>query len=340
MMKGIPFSATPELATPVASPATRSVTVRPEDSGERLDRLLARDLGENSRSQLKRLIQSGRLSHNGMTITDPSIRVKPGQVFTLTLPDPVADDPEPQAISLDIRFEDEQLLVLDKPAGMVVHPAPGNPDRTLVNALLAHCGDSLSGIGGVRRPGIVHRLDKETSGLMVVAKTDLAHQKLSAAFAVHSLLRVYRAAVWGVPHPATGTIEGNIGRSPVDRKKMAVVARGGKQALTRYEVLKSFRDKAALVECRLATGRTHQIRVHMSERGHPLIGDPCYGRRPGAKRLDGIPEELRREAAAFQRQALHSYRLGFEHPSSGAWLEFESALPRDFDHLVRVLERF
>lgn len=323
----------------IRHPTAHQLTIGPEDAGERLDRVLARRLGENSRSHLKRLIQSGHILRDGGTITDPSARVKPGQVLTVSVPAPEPDRPEPQAMALDIRFEDEHLLVLDKPAGMVVHPAPGNPDRTLVNALLAHCGADLAGIGGVRRPGIVHRLDKDTSGLMVVAKTDFAHRFLAAAFAVHSLTRVYRAFVWGVPTPKADEIRGNIGRDPVNRKKMAVVARGGKEAITFYEVLGSFGGKAALVECRLATGRTHQIRVHLSERGCPLIGDPCYGLRRTKRLQGGLADPVREGTDAFRRQALHSFRLGFEHPARGNWLEFVSELPPDMKGLQNFLEQ-
>jgi len=321
----------PDSAPISGSASIQHLTAGPEDAGERLDRMLALRLGEGSRSQAKRLILAGHILRDGATITDPSARVKSGQVFTIAIPEPEPDHPEPQAIPLDIRFEDEHLLVLDKPAGMVVHPAPGNLDRTLVNALLAHCGESLAGIGGVRRPGIVHRLDKDTSGLMVVAKTDLAHQGLSADFAVHALLRAYRAFVWGVPTPKSGEIHGNIGRDPANRKKMTVVPRGGKEAITGYEVLKSFGIHAALVECRLRTGRTHQIRVHMSNNGYPLIGDPCYGGRSGRRRRLSLP-------IAFERQALHSHRLGFKHPSSGDWLEFVSDLPSDMEELQAILE--
>ena len=259
---------------PDAGAAEKRVIVEPGDAGERLDRLLAARLAEMSRTRLKHLVEAGRVTMNGATIKDPSLRVKPGQTFVLSLPAPVADRPHPQAMALAIVYEDPHLLVIDKPAGLVVHPAPGNPDRTLVNALLAHCGDSLAGIGGVRRPGIVHRLDKDTSGLMVVAKDELAQARLTADFAARRVNRAYQAVVWGVPQPREGEIASRIGRSPRNRKKMAVLRDGGKPAVTRYKVLRAFKDVAALVECRLATGRTHQIRVHMTDRGHPLIGDP------------------------------------------------------------------
>jgi 23S rRNA pseudouridine1911/1915/1917 synthase len=318
--------------------ATHLVAVDPQDAGERLDRVLAARLGGLSRTRLKQLIQEGRVGGEGGTILDPSLRVKPGQVFTVDIPPAVEDVPRPQAMALDIRYEDEQLLVLDKPAGLVVHPAPGNPDGTLVNALLAHCGAVLPGIGGVKRPGIVHRLDKDTSGLMVVAKTDLAHTRLSADFAARRIERAYWGLVWGVPFPRDGEITGNIGRSSANRQKMAVVRSGGKEAVTRYRVLKVFGNAAALVECRLATGRTHQIRVHMSEKGHPLIGDPVYG--GGAtRRRRAESSSARAVAASFPRQALHAYLLGFDHPATGAHLRFESVMPNDMQQLLHLLEQ-
>jgi 23S rRNA pseudouridine1911/1915/1917 synthase len=250
-----------------------AVTTSIEDAGERVDRLLAARLDQLSRSRVKALIEEGRVTADGATITNPSFRVKPGQIFTLNIPAPIDDRPEAQPMALKILYEDAELVVLDKPAGLVVHPAPGNPDRTLVNALLAHCGDTLQGIGGVKRPGIVHRIDKETSGLMVVAKTGHAHAALSAGFAERSIERAYWAAVWGTPNPRDGEIKQPIGRSPINRKKMAVVA-SGKPAHTLYRTLRPLGPVASLVECRLKTGRTHQIRVHMTELGHPLIGDP------------------------------------------------------------------
>jgi 23S rRNA pseudouridine1911/1915/1917 synthase len=241
-------------------------------------------------------------------------------------------------MNLDILYEDEVLIVVNKPAGLVVHPAAGNPDRTLVNALIAHCGDSLRGIGGVRRPGIVHRLDKDTSGIMVVAKTETAQASLSAQFAERSIGRVYRAVVWGLPSPAEGEIVGNIGRSPHNRKKMAVVARGGKPAMTRYKVVRGLaRGGAALVDCTLLTGRTHQIRVHMTHAGHPLIGDPIYGR-GSRQRLAALPGHARQAVAAFPRQALHAGSLSFNHPITQERLTFTSNLPRDIRDLIDSLE--
>ncbi len=304
----------------------------------RLDRALALHLPTLSRTRLKHLIESGHVTHEGTALRDPALRVRPGQNFVVILPE--AEDPAPvaQSIALDIRFEDAHLIVIDKPAGMVVHPAPGNPDGTLVNALIGHCGASLSGIGGVRRPGIVHRLDKDTSGLMVVAKTETAHRMLAHDFALRRIERAYAAFVWGVPVPSVGEIVGNIGRSTANRKKMAVVAEGkGKPALTRYRLLRSFAARAALVECRLATGRTHQIRVHLADRGHPLIGDPIYGTRAGRAVAREAPIGAR--IAAFPRQALHARLLGFAHPADHRQLEFDSPLPSDLRELAADLER-
>ncbi len=314
------------------------VTVEPGDAGERLDRLLAVRLGTLSRTRLKQLVEAGQVTIGGATIKDPSLRVKPGQTFVLALPEPVADRPQPQAMDLAILYEDSHLLVLDKPAGLVVHPAPGNPDRTLVNALLAHCGENLAGIGGVKRPGIVHRLDKDTSGLMVVAKDELAQTRLSADFAARRIERAYRAVVWGVPQPRDGEISNLIGRSPGNRKKMAVLRHGGKPAVTRYKVVRAFKDAAALVECRLATGRTHQIRVHMTERGHPLIGDRSYGNPRSAGRLHALPSAVQSAIAAFPRQALHAVLIGFRHPATGEHVQFTSPLPKDIADLISLLE--
>jgi len=321
---------------PVAPERVLSATVEAAERGERLDRLLARRFGDLSRTRLKHLVEAGQVSVDGATIKDPSLRVKPGQRCAVTLPPPVADKPEAQVMALDIRYEDSELIVLEKAAGLVVHPAPGNPDGTLVNALLAHCGDSLAGIGGVRRPGIVHRLDKDTSGLMVVAKTERAHAALAADFAARRVERAYLAVVWGVPHPREGEISGAIGRNPANRKSMAVVTRGGRSAITRYRVLRIFKDVAALVECRLATGRTHQIRVHLAAHGNPLIGDPVYGRSRGRRRA--LAEPLRTALEAFPRQALHAASLGLKHPAKGEWLQFQSDLPSDMNELISILE--
>ncbi len=309
-----------------------------EGAGGRLDRLLADRLPQYSRSRLKALIEDGRVSCAGATISEPSYRVKPGQSFTLTVPAPVAAAPVAEPIALDIVYEDAHLLVIDKPAGLVVHPAPGNPDGTLVNALLAHCGTELAGIGGVRRPGIVHRLDKDTSGLMVVAKTDAAHSALTGQFSARTVIRAYAALVWGVPRPPRGEIEGNIGRSPRNRKKMAVLKRGGRTALTRYRVLRAFGATASLVECRLATGRTHQIRVHLAHRGHAVIGDATYGGGARQARARALDPATAAAIAGLGRQALHARSLGFRHPASAEALEFESDLPNDIRDIIDCLE--
>ncbi|WP_119460227.1 RluA family pseudouridine synthase [Rhodospirillaceae bacterium SYSU D60014] len=316
----------------------REITAGPASVGQRLDRMLADGLSDLSRSRVKALVEAGRVTAGGVTITDPSYRVKPGQTFAIMLPDPVAALPAGQAIALDVVYEDADLIVINKPAGMVVHPAPGNPDETLVNALIAHCGSSLSGIGGVRRPGIVHRLDKDTSGLLVAAKNDVAHQALADAFARHDVERAYWAVVWGIPAPRAGEIAGAIGRHPVNRKKMAVVSRGGKAALTRYRVLRPLGPAVSLVECRLATGRTHQIRVHLASIGHPLIGDPVYGRTTAA-RLGRLAPAARAAVEGMKRQALHAFLLGFRHPRTGLPLRWEAEMPADILGLTRSLEQ-
>jgi 23S rRNA pseudouridine1911/1915/1917 synthase len=308
------------------------------EAGARLDRALTAALPHLSRSRLKALIEAGHVSAAGATITEPSRRVKPGERFAVFVPEATPALPEAEDIALRVVFEDDALLVLDKPPGLVVHPAPGNATGTLVNALLAHCGDSLSGIGGVRRPGNVHRLDKDTSGLMVVAKTEPALAALAAQFADRSIERLYRAVVWGAPSPAAGEIEGNIGRSPHNRKKMAVVARGGKPALTRYRTVRALGPAASLVDCRLATGRTHQIRVHMAHIGHALLGDPTYGGVPGAARRRALGEEAAAAVRALGRQALHARTLGFRHPVTEQWLIFASELPQDMRSLIDSLE--
>ncbi|MCP4327796.1 MAG: RluA family pseudouridine synthase [Alphaproteobacteria bacterium] len=314
-----------------------TATVGDEDKGTRLDRFLAGRYGDLSRMRVKALIESGHVHVDGATISEADHRVKPGQIVALFVPEPEAAIPIAQDIALTIVYEDADVIVVDKPAGLVVHPAPGNPDRTLVNALIAHCGDQLSGIGGVRRPGIVHRLDKDTSGLLVAAKTDAAHQSLSAQFAAHSVERSYIAVVWGVPAPRRGRIEGRIGRDPHNRKKMAVVARGGKAAVTNFRTLKAYGDIAALVECRLETGRTHQIRVHLASIGHAVVGDPFYG---GARRslIGRMAEPARTVFANFKRQALHARILGFRHPTRPETLKFESKYPNDIMKLTHCLE--
>ncbi len=302
-------------------------------AGARVDRFLADALPDLSRSRLKQLIEQRHLTRDGVAVASPAEPVRTGSTYTLILPPPEPATPAPQAMALAILHEDFDLIVLDKPAGLVVHPAPGNADGTLVNALLAHCGDTLPGIGGERRPGIVHRLDRDTSGVMVVAKTERALAALSADFAARRIDRAYLALVWGAPNPARGEIEGAIGRDPRDRKRMAVVARGGKTALTRYRVLAQRETALALLECRLATGRTHQIRVHLASRGHPLVGDPAYLRRiPAASRA--LPDPPRGTLLDFPRQALHATLLGFRHPATGENLVFSRPPPADMQGLL------
>ncbi len=308
-----------------------------QDAGQRLDLFLGRSIGTMSRSRVKGLMLEGAVTRNGAITRDASETVTAGAIYALHLA-PVADArPAGQNIDFPILYEDKYLLVLDKPAGLVVHPAPGNPDGTLVNALIAHCGDSLTGIGGERRPGIVHRLDKDTSGVMVVAKTEPALTALSAAFAARDIDRRYLAVCWGPPNPAAGSIEGDIGRDPRERKRMAVVTRNGKPALTNYSSIKVFGAAAALLSCKLATGRTHQIRVHLAHIGHPLVGDPVYiKRRPAAAKT--LAEPARSFALDFPRQALHAEILGFLHPVTKTVLRFETTPPEDFRSLVEVIE--
>ena len=309
------------------------LAVEEGDAGIRLDKFLALHLPEFSRSRLKALIEQGQVAReDGTSLRDPSGKVKPGEQVTMTVPPPEPAEPIAQAIPLDILFEDDALLVINKPAGLTVHPAPGSPDHTLVNALLAHCGDSLSGIGGIARPGIVHRLDKDTSGLIAVAKTDAAHHALSAQLAERTMKRTYQAIVWGTPVPASGTIEGNIGRSPRDRKKMAVVPKGGKAAVTHYVLRETF-GLASHVECKLQTGRTHQIRVHMAHLGHALLGDPLYGKRTPKQ----LPDELSDFIEKFNRQALHASMLQFRHPKTHEEQCFTSPLPEDMQCLLNIL---
>ncbi len=312
------------------------VTAPPEAAGQRADRYLAEASGTLSRSRVKSLIEAGHATRDGLPVTQPAEPIRAGSDYALTQPDPVSPTPQPQDIPFTILYEDRALIVLDKPAGLVVHPAPGNQDGTLVNALLAHCGDALPGIGGERRPGIVHRLDRDTSGVMVVAKTEQALAALSAAFAARDIERVYRALVWGMPVPAAGEIAGAIGRDPRDRKRMALVTRGGKAALTRYKTLGVYQAAASLIECRLATGRTHQIRVHLSSAGHPVVGDPVYIRRiPAVSRA--VTEPQRSLLLDFPRQALHAATLGFRHPVTGHEVRFETPPPADFQALLRAL---
>ena len=315
-------------------PQIYNLIVSDAEKKQRLDRFLVNHLPDLSRSRLQALISESCLAIDEAIIETPNYRLKPGQKLTLTVP--LAADPEPiaQDIPLDIIYEDPYLLIVNKPSGMVVHPAPGNSDGTLVNALLYHCGDDFKGIGGVRRPGIVHRIDKDTSGLMVVAKTDECHQGLVQLFATHDIERSYNAIVWGFPKPAAGQIQGNIGRNPKNRKKMAVVPRGGKTAVTHYKTLDVLSNgTASLIECRLETGRTHQIRVHMTHIGHPLLGDPLYGSQ-SQSRIKNLPEEAQVLMKTFKRQALHAKTLGFVHPITKENLSFSSELSRDLKDLI------
>ncbi|HUG60290.1 MAG TPA: RluA family pseudouridine synthase, partial [Methylomirabilota bacterium] len=302
---------------------------------------------EVSRSRLKVLIEGGFVTINGGVVTDPSRKIGGPVTVALILPPAEPAEPLGEDIPLDVVFEDGHLIVIDKPAGLVVHPAAGNWTGTLVNALIHHCGDSLSGIGGVRRPGIVHRLDKDTSGLMVVAKTDKAHAGLARQFADHGrtgpLERAYLAVVWGSLEPYRGTIDAPLGRSATDRTKIAVVKTGGREAITHYEVVRRFPENAgraavaSLVECRLETGRTHQIRVHMAAAGHPLLGDQDYGRGFLTK-ANKLPDHVAELVKTFPRQALHAFLIAFQHPVTDNILRFESELPQDMSILIEAFE--
>jgi 23S rRNA pseudouridine1911/1915/1917 synthase len=327
----MPANSEPPQAGPIR------ITAAAAHAGERIDRFLADTLGSISRSRLKTLIDEGRLRGESGSVIQPAEPVKAGATYILDMPAPISATPLPQSIPFPILYEDDDLIVLDKPAGLVVHPAPGNLDGTLVNALLAHCGPGFTGIGAERRPGIVHRLDKDTSGVMVVAKTQLANDALTTAFATRDLDRAYLALVWGLPQPLAGEIEGAIGRDQRDRKRMAVVDRGGKLALTRYRTMRAWQTSLALLECRLATGRTHQIRVHLSSKGYPIVGDPLYLRRvPAAAKA--INQPLRGHLLDFPRQALHAASLGFKHPRTGRPMSFEAALPADMQGLLHDID--
>jgi len=311
----------------------------------RLDKALALAFPEVSRSRFQSLIAEGCVTVEGKVVREGRHKVKAGQVLAVNVPEAVAPHPQAEAIALEIVYEDNDLIVIDKPAGLVVHPGAGNDTGTLVNALIAHCGDSLSGIGGVKRPGIVHRLDKDTSGLLVVAKIDRAHKALSEQFAAHGrdgrLERAYLAVVWGVPERPRGVIQGAIARSTANRQKMAVSrSSSAREAITHYEVQESFGTLAiaSLVRCTLETGRTHQIRLHMAHIGHPLLGDRSYGAgfRTSEKKL---PEAAREALKSLNRQALHAILLGFEHPTSGQPMHFESEPPEDLALLISALRK-
>lgn len=322
--------------------AAREARVDLAQAGLRLDRFLASSLPEISRSRLQQLIAAGAVTRGGETIRDPNRRVKPQETYEIRVPPPKPAAPAGEDIALEVVYEDADLIVIDKPAGLVVHPAAGNPAGTLVNALIAHCGAGLAGVGGESRPGIVHRLDKDTSGLIVAAKSDRAMHSLAGQFAHRAIERAYHAVAWGIPRAAEGVIEGDIGRNPFDRKRMAVLRGGGKPARTHYRVLERYatalRPVASLVECRLETGRTHQIRVHLAHLGHPLVGDPVYGRARTLPRGRTAEETAALATAqAFPRQALHAWLLGFKHPTTQKRMRFESPWPEDFRALVAGL---
>ena len=317
-------------------PGLRLLDVSQDEANGRVDKLLAAGLADLSRGRIQALIAEGRVTRDGVPVTDGSAKAQAG-TYRLEIPPPTSAIPLPEAIPLTVLYEDAYLIVIDKPPGIAMHPAPGSETGTVVNALLHHCGASLSGIGGVARPGIVHRIDKETSGVVVAAKTDAAHQRLSSLVAIHNIERIYVAFTRGAPWPHKGTIEGAIARSSHDRKKMALVKSGGRHAITHYKVVKTFgppdKPLAARLECRLETGRTHQIRVHLASRGTPCLGDPVYG--------SGGPSATVRaamEAVGLTRQALHAAVLGFVHPVTGETLRFESPLPADMARLEQLLE--
>jgi len=328
-----------------------------DDPPPRLDKALSRDVPDDanlSRTRLARMIADGQVTLNGAVVTDPKTRVAAGDSIAITVPEAEESHIGPEDIALTVVFEDDDLIVIDKPAGMVVHPAPGSPSGTLVNALLAHCGDALSGVGGMKRPGIVHRIDKETSGLLVVAKSDRAHHGLAAQFEKHTVERQYKAVVYGLPDANDPRLRGvrgttfepgnilkittQLARHKTDRQRQAVLFQGGRHAVTRTRVVESFGAPpvACLVDCWLETGRTHQIRVHMAHAGHALVGDPTYGGRRKLAR-GAVPPAAEEAVRDFPRQALHAQLLGFTHPVSGEMLRFESELPQDMVDLIAAL---
>ncbi len=319
--------------------STYTVSVPQYKAGTRLDRFLAEVLPDMSRTRFKALIEEGRVSREGSInlVKEPSRKIKAGEVYTIEVPPAIPAIPISQDIPLDVIYEDDDLIVIDKPAGMVVHPAPGHYEGTLVNALLHHCRGSLSGIGGVSRPGIVHRLDKDTSGLLVAAKNDITHHGLSEQFAAHTIGRTYCAVVWGVPFPRQGTIEGNIGRNPYNRKKMAMVGRGGKWAVTHYDVKHVIGPRASLVTCRLETGRTHQIRVHMTSIGHSLVSDSVYVG-GAAQHLRMLSNEQRVALESCNYQALHALNLAFIHPVTQKNISFDSNKSNYINNIIKILD--
>lgn len=313
------------------------LTVSADAAGARLDKWLAENAGDMSRTRVQALIEAGQVLGPDGIVESISRKVRAGETYVLTVPPPTPARPEPEDIPLEVLYEDGDLIVINKPAGLVVHPAPGHASGTLVNALLHHCRRSLSGIGGVTRPGIVHRLDKDTSGVMVCAKSDVAHRGLVEQFQVHSIDRAYKAVVWGVPNPRKGRLENNIGRDPRNRKRMATLTSGGKHAVTDYRVIRPIGAIASLMDCHLFTGRTHQIRVQMSGIGHPLVGDPLYHTRGSLRKDREIV--IRGETGAYKHQALHAYKLGFEHPASHEKLTFEIELSSKIKELIDSLEK-
>ncbi len=311
----------------------------------RLDRFLAASLPDYSRSRLQALLAQGMVSRGEVVISSAAVKVKAGETYQLTIPPLLPSYMPAQEIALDVIYEDNDLLVINKAAGLTVHPAPGHPDGTLVNALLAHCGASLSGIGGALRPGIVHRLDKDTSGLMVVAKHDAAHHALSAQLAERSLSRIYHALCWGTLACAQGAVKANIGRSLANRQKMAVLRSGGKAAVTNYRVINNYNNPfaASLVECKLESGRTHQIRVHMLHIGNPIVGDPLYGQSTAARlknmSADLLTDEAKATIRQFTRQALHATKIGFIHPQTARKMEFSAEIPDDMKKLLSIFSK-
>ena len=325
------------LTRTMTSAQTLTLQVNADDAGNRLDRWLAEAADGLSRSRVQALIQDGKLQGpGGDVVSDASRKVRDGETFVLHIPAPTPARPQAEDIPLEVLHEDSDLIVINKPPGLVVHPAPGHYTGTLVNALLHHCRGSLSGIGGVTRPGIVHRLDKDTAGVMVCAKSDIAHRGLVDQFQVHSIERAYQAVVWGLPQPTKGRIENRIGRDPRNRKRMAVVDGGGKEAITDYKVIRKIGSVASLVDCHLFTGRTHQIRVHLTSLGHPLVGDVTYQGRASAKRnRDPV---IQSALQTYPYQALQAYLLGFKHPATGKHIRISIKLSKEINGLIDSLE--
>lgn len=312
--------------------------VSKEQARTRIDKFIADSIPQFSRAQIQRLLESGCVFADDLLITDKNFKTREGDIYQIIVPEPEEATPVAQNIPLDILYEDEDLVVVNKPAGMTVHPAAGCSRDTLVNALLYHCKESLSGIGGVARPGIVHRIDRNTSGILVVAKNDITHRGLAEQFFVHSIERTYYAVVYNVANPLSGTIEANLARSPYDRKKMAIIKTGGKTAITHYQTVETYKNAASLIKCNLETGRTHQIRVHLSSIGCHLIGDDVYAQPHKNSIL--LPVEIKNYVNSFPRQALHAFSLGFIHPKTGKKLYFEADYPSDMKELINKLREY